>query len=258
MSFEEYLTQQKLAESTIKKHLKNLDVLGTKESQKKFIDAIEPNTLAVQLSLAGTASKFLQYRNKPNDELVAYIKSINEQIQVESEKRQKLMSEDTTLPTMKQLKDRMNELYDNADYKGFCIMYLMITYQVRNMDMIATIVDKKKDTNTTENFFVVGRSQVTWIRNKYKTAFKYGTKINIIKNKKFIHAINIDAISGVEYLLSPTDNIDRVIKKISGGINEGTIAKIVLRENNTINGLKKVSKNRGTDINTLINSYNIT
>lgn len=253
MSFEDYLTEQKLAQSTIKKHLKNLDELGTKESQKKFIDAIEPNSLAIQLSLAGTASKFLQYRNKPNDELVAYIKSINEQIQVESEKRQKLMSEDTTLPTTKQLKDRMNELYDKQDYKGFCIMYLMITYQVRNMDMIATIVYKKKDTNTTDNFFVVGRSQVTWIRNKYKTAFKYGTKTNIIKNKKFIYAV-----SGLTELLSPTDNIDRVIKKISGGINEGTIAKIVLRDNNTINGLKKVSKNRGTDINTLINSYNIT
>lgn len=255
MSFEEYLTDQNLAQSTIKKHLKNLDELGTKESQKIFIGQIEApwNSLGIQLSLAGTASKFLQYRNKPNDELVAYIKSINEQIQVESEKRQKLMSEDTTLPTMKQLKDRMNELYDNQDYKGFCIMYLMITYQVRNMDMIATIVDKKKDTNATDNFFVVGRSQVTWIRNKYKTAFKYGTKINIIKNKKFIHAI-----SDLPHLLSPTDNIDRVIKKISGGINEGTIAKIVLRDNNTINGLKKVSKNRGTDINTLINSYNIT
>jgi hypothetical protein len=52
-----------------------------------------------------------------------------------------------------------------------------------------------------------------------------------------------------------------VIKKATDGIgriSEGTLAKIVLKENNTINGLKRVSKNRGTDINTLINSYNIT
>ena len=65
----------------------------------------------------------------------------------------------------------------------------------------------------------------------------------------------------MSHLLKPTDNIDRVIKKATDGIGrigEGTLAKIMLRENNTIGGLKKVSKNRGTDINTLINSYNIT
>jgi hypothetical protein len=71
----------------------------------------------------------------------------------------------------------------------------------------------------------------------------------------------MNAISNLSHLLKTTDNIDRVIKKVTSGIgsiNEGTLAKIVLKENNTINGLKKVSKNRGTDINTLINSYNIT
>jgi len=63
------------------------------------------------------------------------------------------------------------------------------------------------------------------------------------------------------YLLRETDNIDRVIKKITediGGVTESVIAKIVLRENNTMAGLKKISHNRGTDISTLINSYNIT
>jgi len=62
-------------------------------------------------------------------------------------------------------------------------------------------------------------------------------------------------------LLRETDNIDRIVKKITadiGNINEGTIVKIVLRENNTMNGLKRISKNRGTDITTLIQNYNIT
>jgi hypothetical protein len=71
----------------------------------------------------------------------------------------------------------------------------------------------------------------------------------------------LNAISNLTQLLKPTDNIDRVIKKATDGIGrigEGTLAKIMLRENNTISGLKKVSRNRGTDINTLINSYNIT
>lgn len=254
MSFEDYLKEQKLAESTIKIHLKNLDILDTKDSQEDYFAKItEQNTTSKQQSLAGTASKYLQYRNKPNDKIVSYIKELHEQLQEESQNRQKKIGEDTSLPTMKELKKRMNELYDNQDYKGFCIMYLMVTYQVRNMDMMATIVSSKKETNTTENFFVVGKSQVTWIRNKYKTSDKFGTKTNVIKNKKFIHAI-----SGLEELLKPTENIDRVIKKITGGITEATIAKIFLRENNNMNAVKKVSKNRGTSAEVLLDSYNIT
>lgn len=254
MSFEDYLKEQKLAESTIKIHLKNLDILGTKDSQEDYVTKIvEPNTASKQQSLAGTASKYLQYRNKPNDKIVSYIKELHQLLQEESQKRQKKIGEDTSLPTMKELKKRMNELYDNQDYKGFCIMYLMVTYQVRNMDMMATIVTNKKETNTTENFFVVGKSQVTWIRNKYKTSDKFGTKTNVIKNKKFIHAI-----SELEELLKPTENIDRVIKKITGGITEAVIAKIFLRENNNMNAVKKVSKNRGTSAEVLLDSYNIT
>lgn len=255
MSFIQYLENQKLAESTIKKHIKNIEQYGkVGTSQRIIIAKIETQpTLPVRLSYAGSLSKYLQFKNQPNDELVSYIKSINESLQKEADQRQRDMATDETLPTMKQLKDRMNDLYDKEDYKGFSVLYLMITYQVRNMDMMAKVVKTKKETNDTDNFLVVGRSQVTWIRNKYKTASKYGTKTIVIKNKKFMNAI-----SDLSQLLSPTENIDRVMKKITGGLTEGTIAKIVLRDNNTISGLKKVSKNRGTDVNTLINSYNIT
>jgi hypothetical protein len=124
------------------------------------------------------------------------------------------------------------------------------------MDMMATIVTSKKETNDTDNFFVVGQKQVTWIRNKYKTAFKYGPKTHVIRNDKFIKAI-----SNLSHLLKENENTDRVIKKITSGIGsitEATIAKIVLKHNNTMNGLKRISKNRGTDVSTLIDSYNIT
>ena len=135
-------------------------------------------------------------------------------------------------------------------------MYLFITYTVRNQDLIAKVVKSKKETNETDNFFIVGRKQVTWIRNKYKTVEKYGSKTHVIKNEKFLTAIKT-----LDYLLRENDNIDRVIKKITndfGGINEGTIAKVVLRHNNTMNGLRRISRNRGTDMTTLVENYNIT
>lgn len=259
MAFNQYLLDQGLASSTIKNHLKNITEYGkVGGSQRIMILRIEAlkTTLGTRLSMAGSISKFLQFHKQSNDEIVEYIKKTNEYIQEESNKRQKEMSTDETLPSVKEIKKYMDTLYDKADYLSYALLYLMVTYQTRNKDLILSIVKSKKDTNLQDNFIVLTKTQATYIRNDYKTAFKYGQKVQVIKNLKFLNAI-----SNLSHLLKPTDNIDRVIKKATDGIgrlNEGTLAKIMLRENNTISGLKKVSRNRGTDINTLINSYNIT
>ena len=259
MDFQNYLEQQGLKPITIKNHMKNITEYGkVGGSERIMINRIETlkQTLGTRLSMSGTISKYLQFKQKPNDQIVVYIKQLNELLQEDSERRQREMSSDETLPTVKEIKTYMNSLYDKENYYAFAILYLMVTYQTRNKDLILTIVKSKKETNDKDNFIVLGKSQCVFIRNIYKTAYKYGTKTHVIKNLKFLHAIQ-----GLTHLLKPTDNIDRVIKKVTSGIGsvtEGTLAKIVLKENNTINGLKKVSKNRGTDINTLINSYNIT
>ena len=259
IQFKLYLEKENLAETTIDAHMRNLANYGkVGQSQKMIINQLNLNeTWSRRLSRANTLSKYLQFKNQPNDEIVAYIKNANEAIQKESQTRQKDMAEDPCLPTLSEMKTHMENLYDKGDYLGFCVMYLFITYTIRNKDMIATVVKSKKQANdTAENFFILGRNRVTWIRNKYKTAEKYGTKTHVITNPKFV-----TAIKNFNYLLRETDNIDRVIKKITediGGVTESVIAKIVLRENNTMAGLKKISHNRGTDISTLINSYNIT
>jgi len=259
MDFQNYLEGQGLAQSTIKNHMKNVTEYGKVGGSQRImilrIEALKP-TLATRLSMANSISKLLQFNNHPNDEIVAYIKKTNEYIQEDSTKKLKEMSTDETLPTVKEIKKYMDTLYTKGDYLSYALLYLMVTYQTRNKDLILTIVKSKKETNDKDNFIVLGKSQCVFIRNDYKTYYKYGTKTQVIKNLKFMNAI-----SNLSHLLKPTDNIDRVIKKVTAGIgsiNEGTLAKIVLKENNTINGLKKVSKNRGTDVNTLINSYNIT
>jgi len=258
IQFKLYLEKENLAETTIDAHMRNLANYGkVGQSQKMIINQLNLNeTWPRRLSRANTLSKYLQFKNQPNDEIVAYIHNVNREIQKQAEIRQKDMAVDPFLPTLKEMRDHMNSLYDKGDYRGFCIMYLFITYTVRNKDLIAKVVKSKKQTNNTDNFFIVGRKQVTYLRNAYKTADKYGTKTHVITNPKFV-----SAISHLSDLLKPTDNIDRVIKKITadiGHINEGTIVKIVLRENNSMNSLSRISKNRGSDIRTLVENYNIT
>ena len=258
MNFRRYLESQNLAETTINAHERNLQRYGkVGASQKMIINKLNLNeTWPRRLSAANTISKYLQYKGQPNDEIVTYIHNANREIQKDATKRQKNMADDPTLPTLREMKNHMDSLFNKGDYRGFCVMYLFLTYTVRNQDMIATVVKSRKQINDSDNFFLVGRKQVTWIRNKYKTVEKYGTKTTIIKNEKFVTAIKT-----LDYLLNEDQNIDRVVKKITadiGGITESTIAKIVLRENNSMAGLSRISKNRGTNISTLINSYNIT
>ena len=258
MDFRQYLEDQNLNEKTIDAHMRNIKNFGkVGMSQRMIINQLNLNeTWSRRLSRANTLSKYLKFKGQPNEQIVEYIHNANREIQKQAEIRQKDMADDPFLPTLREMKTHMNSLFDKGEYRGFCVMYLFITYTIRNKDMIATVVKSKKQANETDNFFIVGRKQVTWIRNKYKTADKYGSKTHVIKNEKFLTAIKT-----LDYLLRENDNIDRVIKKITnefGGINEGTIAKVVLRHNNTMNGLRRISRNRGTDMTTLVENYNIT
>jgi len=258
MEFRQYLENQNLAETTINAHMRNIKKIAKVGlSQKLMVKKLnEYPTWGTRLSAANTLSKYLVFKNQPNEEIVAYIHEANQEIQKESQIRQKDMALDDTLPTLKEMKAYTNSLYDSGNFRGYCVMYLFITYTIRNADLIATVVKSKKDTNTSENFFIVGRKQVTYQRNVYKTSNLYGSKKHVITNPKF-HT----AISHLNYLLKEDQNIDRIIKNITAGIGsitQSTIVKIVLRENNTMAGLKKISHNRGTNVTTLIDSYNIT
>ena len=260
MDFKRHLEEQKLSDYTIKTHINKLKLYKEKYGNIGYdLDFIISNidkepTISMRKSLCGSLSKYLQYKGKDTKKMADYIFKQTADFQADKHKRTAETKHE--LPTLKNIKAELNTLYERQDYRSFIILFLMVNYQVRNKDLICLVVSSKRDINNTDNFVVVGKSQAVYIRNSYKTAFKYGTKTNVIKNKKFMYAIN-----QIGYILKPSDNVDRIIKKATagiGGITEGTIAKIVLSENNTMNGLKKVSKNRGTDPVTLIESYNIT
>ena len=260
MDFKQYLEEQKLSEYTIKTHINKVASYKQQYGNIGYdIDSIlkkinnEP-TISMCKSMAGSISKYLQYKGKDTKKIGEYI--LKKTLDFQEDKNKRTAETKHELPSLKDIKGEMNALYEKEDWRSFIILYLMTTYQVRNMDLIATVVASKRDTNPTENFFIVGKGQVTYIRNKYKTSDTFGTKTHVIKNAKFMNAIN-----QIGYVLKSSDNVDRVIKKATsnvGRITEGTIAKIVLSQNNTINGLKKVSKNRGTRTDMLIESYNIT
>jgi len=64
------------------------------------------------------------------------------------------MALDDTLPSLKEMKAHMNSLFEIGDYRGYAIMYLFLTYTLRNQDLIARVVKSKKDTNNSDNFLL--------------------------------------------------------------------------------------------------------
>jgi len=75
----------------------------------------------------------------------------------------------------------------------------------------------------------------------------------VIKIKKFFNAVK-----EVDKLLENNNNLDRQVKKITNGINQSTMFKMLVAQNNNLKSIAKASKNRGTNMNTIASSYDIT
>jgi hypothetical protein len=67
----------------------------------------------------------------------------------------------------------------------------------------------------------------------------------------------MNAIRHLDCVLCSTDNLDRAVKKSTGGLGEASVLKIYLSTPRSATEFKRVSKSRGTDLNTLLTSYNI-
>ena len=172
----------------------------------------------------------------------------------------------SNLPTLKDLEDFTDHLYDNKDYLDYAINFLLLEYNVRNADLALEIVTKKRDANDkTKNYLWITPKKVTYIRNNFKTSDTYGTKIHTITDKKFMTAI--------KYLLKCQNKKDTnkmcffpsveqagyVVKKASyQQLGSGTYFKIAVdTHRNDLQKIKQMGMNRGTATDTIADNYDI-
>jgi len=255
--FTTYLQEEGLHPTTIYNHIRHVRYHFTFFSkdftEDQAIELIDQaNTVSAKKSLANTVSKWLQYKREKNDQVVSKIRMLNVEYQRQSELKRKAMSRDTSLPTYNQLIQLLQDHYFSARWREYCILFLLLHYNVRNLDMVGTVVQGGRNLSNYFNWFIIRKDSILWIRNLYKTVEKYGVKKQVVKNKQFIHAIQ-----QLDCILSPSDNLDRVVKKATGGLGEATVLKIYLSTPRSAKEFKRVSKSRGTDLNTLLTSYDI-
>ena len=128
-----------------------------------------------------------------------------------------------------------------------------MNYNTRNKDLVARVTKDESDINQKENFLWIREKDIVYIRNDYKTNDTYGMKQDIIKSKKVFNAVQ-----ELDNLLENNDNLDRQVKKVTGGINQSTLFKMLVAQNNNLKSIAKASKNRGTNMDTIASSYDIT
>ncbi len=253
-SFKAYLEEQKLATSTIKNHIRNLSKLdiklleGNESSLAKHIKA-NYDVGSAQKTITTSVAKYRGYLNLPKSEISELLKKTNNQ----AFEIQKKNNQDMNLPDIKNVKSLMNLYYKQGMWKQYCVMYLLIHINTRNLDLVAKVTDNIDDVDNNNNWLYLRKSDTVLFRSKYKTSSTFGIKKNIIKSRPFHHAV-----SQLKELLRPEENLYRTVMKITGQISESTFMKMSLCNNNNAKGIKQLAKNRGTAIATVVNNYDCT
>lgn len=260
-----YLENAGLKATTINNHIrnltkyKNLDLFELSISQDNIVLTLKEADInnSQRLTLASTMSKYLQYTNEPNDKLIEYINEINNELKKKYQQRNKTIKYEYS---KKDILKEINKFYKEQNYKAFVVSYLVFHYNTRNLDLNIIICKSKRQAkNVKQNYLILRKKSVIYIRNEYKTSKAYGSKTHEIRSKKFIDSVN-NLIGDEECtkLFETFSNSTNMVKQYTPfGLRTSDIVKIILAEDNTLHKASKISKKRGSALETLENSYNL-
>jgi hypothetical protein len=253
------LTEKPIGETSEKKIIEILDNIDNKNNSQALLNIAFLIRKGEGLSVAQLEKRRKTDKNK----LIDSVKEKNVELK-------------ENLPSYSDIVEYMNYLYDKSEWTDFIINYLLINLQVRNQDLDFTIVSRKKDaTDNNKNYMWLQntKGKATFIRNVYKTAsinapdgtnHGYGQKINNITDKKFIVALRRVLgcqKSGLDcgtFIPTKSAIAFHIAKATYKQIGEGKYFKIIVNHfRNNIDKLKEISENRGSDLRTILTSYDI-
>ena len=175
-------------------------------SEKTIIEHIEQLTdkPSSRINLLILCTILRKIYNKDVNELVKYRKKLNECLTKDISEKNIFLQK--ALPTVDEIENYINELYNKKLYLQYIINYLIFTFSTRNADIDVKIIYDKKYLNDKDNFILVRSTDCVFYRNQYKTSSTYGLKKHIIRSRKFLKAVTALARSNEEYLLLNSKN----------------------------------------------------
>jgi len=218
--------------------------------------------VSIKSSILNVAIVIRQLYNLPVDKLILYRKSLKGDILEANVDRAKELKD--TLPTYKTLVDYTDKLFEEGQYVKYVINYLLISLGVRNMDLNLIITRDNSLVNNTDNWLVIRKTSIRYLRYNFKTADAYECRENEIKNDKLRQSL--EEILGEDdetYLLQTADgerlktvNLNKYISRATyKGLGQAKYFKIMLNRNKT--DIERLSVNRGTNFKTMIEHYDI-
>ena len=236
------------------------ELVGDKDvaevSQERIIKLIKdkytnPNSISSQLNIA----LLIRRMNKLATEEIEKVRlALRENIKENIKSKNKVL--ESHLPSYEELHEYLDKLYETGKWEEYIINYLLLNFHVRNHDLLFDIIKTKKSgTDPERNYLWLQPTKVTYIRNAYKTVRTHKPKTNVITDKKFISALRKCLGKDDRCQVVPNEaSLGYYIKKATlGGIGEVNYNKIVIN----LDKLAEISKDRGTNISTLKEFYDI-
>jgi hypothetical protein len=244
-------------------------------SQKKVIETLETiDNRNSQQSLLNIAFLIRKYQGMAINELETFRKKNQTFLKDKIYETNSALVD--KLPSYDELVDFVDGLLKDKKYIQYVINYLLLHCQVRNADLNFDFVLLKRDTKDESKNYLWYSSKsktVHYIRNVYKTAkivkpngelTGYGQKIIKITDPAFIKVmkilVNYEKKENKPVIFFPNlETIAYHVKKMTfKNLGETMYFKIVVNKfRSDPNMLKQISDNRGTDINTIFESYDI-
>jgi len=265
---ESILAKKEFSEKTVKVYLsiiKRLEKLKFKypkgksekvEYIKEFFSENKIEKASSRLDLLNLVIVLRSIQQLPTDKLKQYRtelskERLNNQVSKMSDLKDKLMS----LP---EFQKELMKSYENGEWAKFIVNYLMMTYGCRNADTDVEIVKSKKDaTDDKQNYLILSKDKVIWVRNKYKTVKTFGQQTHEITDPEFVRAVKKQ---GVGKLFTEGQLSNSIRKLLIDKMNEARIFKMLIDDaydkKDTVR-INELSKSRGTSISTIKSFYNI-
>jgi len=277
---ETFANKSKITNNVYNSNYKKLrDLLGDVDiasvSQKKVIETAETiDNRNTQQSLINIAYLIRKHEGLAINELETFRKKNQTFL------KDKIYETNTalvdSLPSYDELVNFIDGLLKDQKYTQYVINYLLLHCQVRNADLNFDFVQFKRDTKDESKNYLWYSSKsktVHYIRNVYKTAkivkpngeiTGYGQKIIKITDPAFIKVmkilVNYEKKENKPIVFFPNlETLAYHIKKMTyKNLGETMYFKIVVNKfRSDPNMLKQISDNRGTDINTIFENYDI-
>jgi len=220
--------------------------------------------ISIRLALLNIALIIKQVYQQSTQELTNYRIILNKQNNISNlEKNVELK---TNLPTIKELNDYTNKLFEEGKYTNFIVNYLILNFNTRNMDINLIITRNSEDITNKDNYIVLHKGSAKYVRFQFKTAINYECKSNVITSSKMMTALNsLLGDNEKVFLLAKQDgeriadsSLNKFVSKFTyNELGQGVYTKAVLNERSSMKSFEKVSANRGTSLKELNKVYDV-